>query len=356
MASKYGNGAKRPSARKSSEPKTERGKNPSRVSARRDAMQAVIDSLPAVDPKAAKERYEAWAADWQPLDTSERICLQTAVFYSLEVDRVRLAQHARIVARIENAPAEKARREQKEVTALAKRLLPKGLKLQKSMPRRGALPEHPASIVLHLERTTAGCHWMLDRWAELKAILNGNLPLRASDKFKLVRLLGREPLAALDDPRVARLFLAFHVINGEQGSPYQEITAELNDNQRICFESNIAARNWNSLRPEDATRARNLLLLIVTQAVERLELTTDQGRERDSLDAETAAARLSFDFTPDGERLRRYEWKCDNARLNAIDQFHKFRRARTRRKNGAQGALSEQIYKAIEKARRAGAK
>jgi hypothetical protein len=150
MASKYGNEAKRTSARKSSEPKTERGKNPSWTSARRDAMQAVIDSLPAVDPKAAKKRYEAWAADWQPLDTSERIWLETAVFYSLEVDRVRLAQHARIVAQIENAPAEKARREQKEVTALDKRLFPTGLKLQKSLPRRGALPNDPAGIVLRL--------------------------------------------------------------------------------------------------------------------------------------------------------------------------------------------------------------
>jgi len=323
--------ADRRSARKSSGPKTEGGKNRSRLSARRHEFKAVPDGLPAVDPQAAKERYEAWMADLQPRDSSERTCLATAVFHSLELDRVMLAQNARITAQIENAPAEQARREQEEVMALGKRLFPSRLIPQKWIPRPAALPESPARITRRLQTTAAGCLWLLDRWAELKAILNRNLPWQPSDKFKLVRLLGREPLDAVDDPRVAQLFLACHVLNGKQGSPYQDIADELNHDQRICFKRNIAARNWDSLRPEDATQARNMLRLIVTQAIEWLELPAEQRREQDLQLAETAAVRLSFDFSPEGERLRRYELKCHNAMLNAINQFLKLRRAATRR-------------------------
>lgn len=319
-------------------------------------MKAVLDDLPAVDPEAARERYDAWMADWQPRDSSERMCVAAVVFHSLELDRVRLAQEVRIAAQIKNAPAEKTRRKEDEAMALGKQLFARGLKPQKSIPRRAAVPDNPACIVRRLRRTVAGCLWMLGRWAELKAILNRNLPWQASDKFKLVRLLGWEPLAAVHDPRVARLLLACHVLNGKQGSPYEEITGELNDDQRIWFEKHIAARNWDSLRPEDATQARNLLLLIVTQAIERLELPAEQSHERDLRDAETAADRLSFDFSPEGEYLRRYELKCENAMHKAIGQFLKLRRAATSRKNDDPVAMRLAALKALAKAKNDAAK
>jgi len=144
-------------------------------------------------------------ADLQPCDSSERTCLATAVFHSLELDRVMLAQNARITAQIKNAPAEQARREQEEAMALGKRLFPSRLIPQKWIRRPAALPESPACIARRLQTTAAGCLWLLDHWAELKAILDRNLPWQPSDKFKLVRLLGREPLDAVIDPRVARL-------------------------------------------------------------------------------------------------------------------------------------------------------
>ncbi len=32
--------------------------------------------------------------------------------------------------------------------------------------------DHPEAIVLRLESTAAGCRWMLDRWTELRTLLD----------------------------------------------------------------------------------------------------------------------------------------------------------------------------------------
>jgi hypothetical protein len=321
------------------------------LKSRRPDMKAVLDALPAVDPKAAKERYEAMMADMRPRDSVERMCVESIVFYSLELERVELAQNARIRAQIENAPAEQARREQDEVSTLAKRLLTCERKPRKSKTRRNSLPEHPASIVLRLGMTTTGCRWLLDRWAELLAILNRNLPWRAPDKFKLVRLLGCDPLSLVDDEVVAQVFLACHVLNGDEGCPFQDIADALSGEERIFFERYFVDRIWDSVRPEDATAARNTLLLIVKRAIERLELPAEQARERDLLDAKTAPARLSVDYSPQGRRLQRYELKCEKAMFDAIDDWLKLRRAAARRKKDVHSAQKSAALKLLAKMR-----
>src|SRR5205823_11815343 len=36
-------------------------------------------------------------------------------------------------------------------------------------------PEHPAALVQRLEASGTGCRWLLDRWAELRALLDRGL-------------------------------------------------------------------------------------------------------------------------------------------------------------------------------------
>src|SRR5262249_3823244 len=69
-------------------------------------------------------------------------------------------------------------------------------------------PNDPARVVSRLEATALGCAWMLDRWAELKALLEDGLKWLSPDQFKAVRLLGRQPLDAIDDSRVMTIYMA----------------------------------------------------------------------------------------------------------------------------------------------------
>ena len=82
-------------------------------------------------------------------------------------------------------------------------------------------------------------------------------PWLSSDKLKAVRLLGKQPLDAIDDEDVALVFLASFVLNPEQGQWYWEFSMELNDDDTRRFRSDAATRQLESrLKPADAVAAK----------------------------------------------------------------------------------------------------
>jgi hypothetical protein len=56
--------------------------------------------------------------------------------------------------------------------------------------------------VVRLEASALGCAWMLERWDELRLLLEAGLSWQPPERLKAVRLLGRQPLEALHDERV----------------------------------------------------------------------------------------------------------------------------------------------------------
>ena len=65
----------------------------------------------------------------------------------------------------------------------------------------------PAAWFWHLQATAGGCQWMLDQWAELRLILEEGLNWQSADKLKAIRLLGRQPIEAVDERTVLMIFL-----------------------------------------------------------------------------------------------------------------------------------------------------
>src|SRR5262249_2246769 len=74
-------------------------------------------------------------------------------------------------------------------------------------------PDAPPRLLLHLEATAEGCRWLLDRWAELRALLDRGLSWQSPDKLRAIRLLGRQRLAAAASQVVAAIFQASHVLD-----------------------------------------------------------------------------------------------------------------------------------------------
>ena len=54
-------------------------------------------------------------------------------------------------------------------------------------------------------------------------MLEQGQPWQSTDKLKAIRLLGRQPLDALDGSQVAGLFLACHTIDSSGGELFHEI-------------------------------------------------------------------------------------------------------------------------------------
>jgi hypothetical protein len=69
-------------------------------------------------------------------------------------------------------------------------------------------------------------------------------------------------------------------------------------------------RGYDALAPKDAAAARQMLLDIVDRVTEELEDKAGVYRELAEINLQTAGHRLSWDDTPEGERLRRYELTC----------------------------------------------
>jgi hypothetical protein len=338
----------RRNAQKSTGPKTAEGKDRSRFNAVKHGMAAKTLVLPGEDPEAFQMRIEAWSADLQPQDDVEQYLVDRAAAVSWQLDRADRADTARLADLIRTAPAEEALRQQDEVLALGRRLFwdRRGpTELYPHFPRRDQLladrtprtsssglvddPDDPARLVLQLESTAAGCQWMLDRWDELRALLDQGLPWQSPDKLKAIRLLGHQPMDAADAPEVSTIFLASGMLDprDEDVDTFDELWKELLSGHEDIFRRRLEDRNVYDRLPGTEAEARAMLLGIVDKATSRLKTRVAAHRVRAEADAMEQADRLSFDASMEGERLRRYQMSCNRALFRTLDMLLKLRRS-----------------------------
>jgi hypothetical protein len=183
--------------------------------------------LPGENAQEYQARLDAWIADLQPQNDVELTLVERAVTITWQLDRAERAEAARLPSLIRAAPAAAALRQEEEAAALGQRLLfdrrgplplyPHSLYSFPDWPRvsfsgRNDDPDDPPRLLLHLEATAAGCRWLLDRWAELRGLLDRGLSWQSPDKLRAIRLLGRQPLDAADSEVVATIFRSCHVL------------------------------------------------------------------------------------------------------------------------------------------------
>ena len=111
-----------------------------------------------------------------------------------------------------------------------------------------------------------------------------------------------------------------------QGDPFEEILNELSHEEATVYASYLQHRRYDALAPQDATAARAMLVDLMDRATEPLKQKAEMFRELAELDAVSAADRLSWDDTPEGERLRRYELTCQRTLLRMFELLLKVRR------------------------------
>src|ERR1700677_1295172 len=114
--------ANRRNARKSTGPRTEKGKERSRLNAVTYGLRAETLVLLDEDPQALEGRKEAWRASLSPRDDVEQSTVDDAVEYAWLRDRARRAQAARLATHIANAGVDQAKREADEVLRLGQKL------------------------------------------------------------------------------------------------------------------------------------------------------------------------------------------------------------------------------------------
>ncbi len=186
-------------------------------------------------------------------------------------------------------------------------------------------PNEPARVVNRLESTAIGCAWLLDRWGELRVRLEDGWTLQPPERFKAIRLLGRQPMDAPQDDRVMMIYLACWAMDLDGPHGFQDLVNELHPAELKLWIARLDDREAMDRRPADRPSGKAELLKIVAEEEERLEEVLELHLERDEA---VGLEPLLFDDSDSGERLRRYQLACNRTLLRILDTLERRQRAR----------------------------
>jgi hypothetical protein len=323
--------ANRRNAQKSTGPRTAEGKSRSRFNGLKHGLTAAVPVIPGEDPAVYEARLEAMIASLPPRNQVELDLLGRVAGTTWSLERASRAEAAQISHRIRNEAIERERREEDEAVALGQRLFWDARGPWQAYPHRPqtggqtdtltSRPQDPADAnipalqIVRLERTAAGCQWLLDRWAELRARLEPGEFWTGPDLFKAIRLLGKQPLDAIDDPDVTLICLASAKLlpDGKKTDPFATIKNELRvsglcdgKDEYNAYSNELSKRSFGNLKPPDAGAAREALRELIDRQTSRLKIILARNQQAALADAAEARDRLAFDPSPEGEKLRRY--------------------------------------------------
>ncbi len=292
-------------------------------------------AVPGDDSPTCDEYVQAFTKTLPPQSDVERALIEQAAQSLVAQTETLRTQNQRITANIENAPL----REAEEAEQLLERLfhypggpieqfgsLGNSPKRWRAYWRRADVRDDPDLLVFQLERSSAGLKVMIKEWAELRALLEDGGVWQPHHKLKAVRLLGRQPWEIEHHSGVLDIFVASWSLYPKRDNPFFEFASEHGPAayQRVVRTIRLSWRN--RLGPYDPDDARAVLLSLVDRAVTGLQAKLAEAEAREEQEAPQKLALLSFDFSPEGERLRRLEQKHFNAFMSALDELIEPRR------------------------------
>ncbi len=323
----------RRNAQKSTGPRSPEGKARSKFNAVKHGMTAQTLVLPGEDPQKLRIRFETLTDQLQPQNEVEQILLEEAVHSSWMLERARRAELARLSHLIESVPIAEARREHEEAVALGLWLFNGRGKdaeagLQDNVlnvlgtapatakgPGHLDLLDHPQAIVFRLESTAAGCRWLLDRWNELRALLEAGHLWEHGQQVNAVRLLGKRPLDSTS---------CHDVVDPFQWCAHITLPDDLELTPRDRWDRWLL-RQLDGRLPAGEAETMAAFREIAEREIARLVAIAEGHRRR--AEADDPAARLSFDDSAEGERLRRYQFSCGRSLFRSVETILKVRRS-----------------------------
>ena len=167
--------------------------------------------LPQEDPIELDQRINKWINDLNPRNDAERELVIQAAELAWTIDRTKRSETARLAERVRKALLKANEQRHKEVGELGRRLLYNAE--AKPLPTPGRRWEdNPAAFLKGLENSAEGCRWLLDHWMALRVLLDRDSAWTYGDMFRLVRLLGKYPVEAINDPKLNAIFLAWDAV------------------------------------------------------------------------------------------------------------------------------------------------
>jgi hypothetical protein len=341
--------ANRRNAKRSTGPTSPEGKRRVSLNALKHGLTAATVVLPGEDSLVLQARVDAWKADCPPQSTMEDYLVERAAHVSWQLDRADRVIAACLRDRMNFSAVEQAAEEAEEVADLQRWLYwdPRGpLPLYPhaegfrptpriSWPDSVEDPLNPAKIVKQLESTVTGCQWLLERWGDLRRILDRDLNWQGPDRFKAIRMLGSQPMEVLDDDRVLTIYLACNVMDPDSPSSFKDLATEMTPGEADRFKQRVEGRKAPERMPADRATAKAVLLALVDQVVTRLEALLAAHKQRQLQNLPGRLDILAFDDSEEGERMRRYQLAKGRELLSVIRMIYKVRKENAQRGHDA---------------------
>ena len=222
----------------------------------------LTEELLREDSLGYERRLRRWSSIEAPRDDIEEYVLSKVVDLSFEVDHARRAQLEGIRRELEKALEDEVQSAHelgrrlffdRSGPAVLHGLSPFGIgTVTTSWSGLAVDPDDPATLVRSLEKTGTGCRWLRDQWTALRPRVAPGSFCQAIDRFKMIRLLSRQPIDAGEDRTIAELHIACFALNPVRGNAWVDLRSDLPEDALQKFKKRVRAR-WSDMITADQT-------------------------------------------------------------------------------------------------------
>src|SRR5262245_6537064 len=299
-------------------------------------MNAALKSLLRNESLAFEQRLCRWRADADPRNDMEEALLQEVVHLHAQLERVKRAYNEQVRSHIASASKD----EQELVHELGSRLYFNRVEHRNlygttkvifsetttSWCGKPVDPDDPAMLVRRLKSTGAGCRWLRNEWAALKQRLAPKKYWQSLDRYKCLRLLGHQPVDAIEDRCIAEIYIATRGIDPDsEGNAWVGLRTEMPLPAVDTYAELVRCRFTDLVTADQTTKCRQILIDLVDRNISELDALIAEHDAAIATNAERTFDRRSFDHSADGERLRRFELSCRTQYFQAIQLYRKIR-------------------------------
>jgi hypothetical protein len=194
----------------------------------------------------------------------------------------------------------------------------------------------PAALVNELASTPVGCKWLLSEWGLLRdRAVNGIW--YSPDRLKAVRLLGFQPVDAIDQWCVAMIFVASHGFMRLGQTGFEDLRSDMSPDALERLVLRVKARFRDLFFDWTETDYRQMLIDLIDENVLALQAQLEWHKTQNArCGGDRKGDELAFDCSPRGASMRQYELRCKTSLERGVSRFNK--QAQDRIKGAGKGA------------------